>query len=219
MARASPAPTVALGGPPATARIVGVAPGVVRGKAATATTAPDGTYTFNNLPPGTYTALIQKGDPRVQPPGVWSEGVYFAVAEHDVRADDLCLKLPQSVSGTVRDADTGEPIAGAQIRVSTSDLSKISTAGLAGALIFTDEHGRYRLYVRSPKVDLSCDGTSLRYNSADGGSGRSVAVEPAPGDDGGLPLQEHPAAGGPRAQSRRHAREARRLRVGDLAPA
>ena len=37
------------------------------------------------------------------------------VEQQDVHARDLYVKYPQSISGTVRDADTGKPIAGAEI--------------------------------------------------------------------------------------------------------
>jgi hypothetical protein len=166
------------GNAPRSVGIVGIGNGNVRKGPDALTTAADGSYSFNNLPPGNYMVFTRGRDPRFQPDGVWSEGVSFAIVDRNVRADDLCLKLPQSVSGTVRDADTGEPIARAQIRLRTSDLSKLSTTGPVNATIYADAQGRYRVYARSPKVDLSCDGDSFRYYGADGGSSRSVAVEP-----------------------------------------
>ena len=152
--------TVSLLQPPGRPQIAADGRGTARGELVTATTAPDGTYSFSDLPPGNY--MVGLGTNTLfQPAGVWSEGAYPSVVDHDVRADDLCLKLPQSVSGTVRDADTNEPVANAEIRFTPTELTTIKTGHVTNIrlLIFTDVQGRYRLYLRSPKVDLYCDGT------------------------------------------------------------
>ena len=47
--------------------------------------------------------------------GVWSEAVGVIVGDRPVRADDVFTRLPQSLSGTVTDVDTGKPVAGAEV--------------------------------------------------------------------------------------------------------
>ena len=54
-------------------------------------------------------------------PGIWTDWVIIYVGQQDVENTDVYLSLPQSVSGVVRDAQTGEPVAGADIRVSTDE--------------------------------------------------------------------------------------------------
>ena len=120
-------------------------------------------------PPDSYVAWIETAPDR--PAGVWSEHVLFAVAQQDVRAGDLYLKLPQSISGIVRDADTGEPIGGAWINVNEGNGD---SAGVR-----TDAQGRYRLYVRPGAVGVHCAGTADHYLATDvTASPRTVVAEP-----------------------------------------
>ncbi len=162
-----------------------------------AATTPDGTYAFDNVPPCkspwanvnastdiyNYEAWIEAAPDR--PPGVWSEAVWVAVERQDVHAHDLYLKYPQSISGTVRDADTNQPITGAEIWFS-SNRRGLASGGEGGpkALMLgpnrkvTDGQGRYRLYLRPREVTVSCDGTPDRYNRDDVHGGRTVVAEP-----------------------------------------
>ena len=133
----------------------------------TARTAADGTYTFHGVQSAEhYKTWIEAAPGR--PAGVWSENDEFDVLQNDVRAyDHLFLKYPQSIAGTVRDAETGQPISGAMINFSMMDGKR--------RWIATDAQGRYRLYVLARNVTLRCDGSD-RY-SADSSSERQVAVE------------------------------------------
>jgi hypothetical protein len=134
---------------------------------ATARTDEDGTYTFHNVVPGErYKTWIEAAPGR--PAGVWSENDEFDVLQHDVKAyDHLFLKHPQSITGTVRDAETGQPVAGAWINFSMPDGKRRRIA--------TDAQGRYRLYVHSRTVALRCDGSDT-YD-ADSSSEQRVTPE------------------------------------------
>jgi hypothetical protein len=160
-----------------------------------AVTAADGTYTFDNVPPSegprpnvnastdiyNYEAWIEAAPDR--PSAVWSEAVSVAVEQQDVRAHDLYLKFPESISGTVRDADTGKPIAGAEMWFSSHEGGSGGGEGGPRALRLgpnrkvTDAQGRYRLYVRPREVTVRCDGTPDRYSRDDVHGRRTVVAE------------------------------------------
>lgn len=117
------------------------------------TTNEQGEYTFANVPPGDhYRIWIERRPDDSQ--GIWSDEVAVHVQDRPVRAPDLFLTLPQSLSGTVVDNETGLPVAGASINFS-SRYNRHS--------IVTDKHGRYRLYVEPREVALHSEGRSDRY--------------------------------------------------------
>ena len=157
----------------------------------------DGTYTFDDVPSskrprpngnastGIYIceAWIEAAPDR--PPGVWSEAVWVAVEQQDVRTHDLYLKYPQSISGTVRDADTNQPIASAEIYFSSNEGGLASgeesdprALTLGPSRRVTDVQGRYRLYVRPREVTVRCAGTPDRYNRDYVHGWRTVIAEP-----------------------------------------
>ena len=128
----------------------------------------NGEYCFKSVEPNVYAIRTIE-----RPAGEWSEGVVVRVANDSVRADDLYLKMPQSISGLVSDAKTGEPVVGARIRFSTADKNWDA--------VTTDEEGKYRLYVAARKVTVQSEGTPKRYypqKSTDGFyESRQVVVE------------------------------------------
>ena len=121
----------------------------------TARTDAKGTYAFPDVKPGDYYKVWIEERTNKET-GVWSEGVVVRVKDRPVRADDLFATLPQSISGTVIDVDSGKPVAGADINFSTADRNRQS--------IKTDGKGRYRLFVTPREVDLYCHGTADRYD-------------------------------------------------------
>jgi protocatechuate 3,4-dioxygenase beta subunit len=123
----------------------------------TARTDDNGAYSFPDVRPGGYKVWIEERAGKVA--GVWSEAVVLRVAAAPVRAEDVYAALPQSISGTVTDADTGKPVAGADINFSTPDGNR---AGVA-----TGADGRYRLFVTPRQVELCCYGTRERYAPAE----------------------------------------------------
>jgi hypothetical protein len=128
-------------------------------------TDPNGSYRFPKVEPGVYTMRIID-----RTTGVWSEGVVVRVANDSVQAEKLYLRLPQSVSGTITDAETGQPVAGVDLRFSTADRNWNS--------VQTDDRGRYRLYVTPREVRVQCQGTDERYygKKEDSQNGRAVQV-------------------------------------------
>ncbi|MAE61649.1 MAG: hypothetical protein CMJ49_09875, partial [Planctomycetaceae bacterium] len=133
----------------------------------------DGVYTITGLEPGEYSVRVESAPGR--PEGTWCPSVVVNVADRPVRADDLCLTLPQSLGGTVRDTETGKPVAGARINFSTG-----RTRNRNG--IQTDSNGQYRLYVDPRKVSLYSVGTRDRWIPVDftarHGDEREVQVGP-----------------------------------------
>lgn len=114
-----------------------------------------GAYSFSDIKPGDYYKVWIEARPgRVAE--VWSEAVVVRVASLPVKADDLFATLPQSLSGTVTDADTGKPVRGAGINFSTADGNR--------QVVETDSEGRYRLFVTPREVSLYCYGTAERYD-------------------------------------------------------
>lgn len=120
----------------------------------TARTDAAGAYSFANVErfTGYYLVVEQRQNSRS---GLWSDGIKFNIDEPLVRAPDLYLTHPQSLSGTVTDIDSGEPVPGAEINFSTIDQTRAS--------ITADSHGRYRLYLVSSTVNLYFGGTRDRY--------------------------------------------------------
>ncbi len=111
----------------------------------------DGRYSFAGVLPGDYYKVWLE-----ERAGVWSEAVVVQVADRPVAAADLFTELPQSLSGTVTDADTGLPVAGVGLNFSTADRNRDSAR--------TDARGRFRLYVTPRDVDVQCYGTNDRYH-------------------------------------------------------
>jgi hypothetical protein len=67
-----------------------------------------GDYSFTLVESGNYYKIWVWERPKAVA-GIWSEGVLVRLQDRPVRADDLFLKLPQSVVGTVTDIDSGRP--------------------------------------------------------------------------------------------------------------
>jgi len=68
---------------------------------------------------------------------------------------DLYQQLPQGISGTVRNKDTGQPVAGATVNFLAIDRLRRS--------VRTDSEGRYRLYVPPRTIPLHCEGTAEQF--------------------------------------------------------
>lgn len=124
------------------------------GKTWSARTDKLGRYSFQDVPASGHEYVLRVGN---LPAGVWSEGTSVTVGEKDVRAGDLYLSRPQSISGVVRDVATREPVAGVGINFSTADAKGNRAA------VTTDAQGRFRLYVVPREVELHCEGTADRY--------------------------------------------------------
>lgn len=96
-------------------------------------------------------------DPESRLPGTWTPKVDIRVSDQDATVPDLHLSLHQSISGIARDAQTGDPVAGAKIRTEWIPIE-------------TDESGRYFMYVRPGKAEIACSGSEQYY--ADGNDRR-----------------------------------------------
>jgi RNA polymerase sigma factor (sigma-70 family) len=136
----------------------------------TTRTGPQGAYSFADIKPGDdYRVWIGDEAKASREAGTWSEWGLVSFKDRPVKAEDLYLEMPQSVSGTVTDADSGEPVSGADINFSTADGNRTG--------IRTDAAGRYRLFVKAREVDLQCQGTPERYEESR--QRRRVTVEAA----------------------------------------
>jgi len=124
------------------------------GKTQTTWTDELGRYSFQGVPASGHEYVLRVA---TVPAGVWSEGTSVTVGEEDVRAGDLYRSRPQSISGVVKDAATGKPVAGVEINFSTADAKGNRNA------VTTDARGRFRLYVVPREVELRCEGTADRH--------------------------------------------------------
>jgi hypothetical protein len=124
----------------------------------TAKTDKRGCYSFSNVAPGDYYKVWIQERPK-KGAGIWREHVVVPVKNQPVWTDDLYLTLPQSISGTVTDADSGKPVPGAHLHSSTADRNWDSVS--------TDNLGRYCLFVAPREVQISCFGTNDRYYASD----------------------------------------------------
>ncbi len=120
------------------------------GKTRTTKAVADGTYTFKNVEPSEHSYVLRVENP----PGIWTDWVSINIKSEDIDHKNLYLTRPQSISGTVYDAETSEPVAGAKIRISTKDN---------GSSVKTGSNGKFLLYVDPRRVSLICDGTHERY--------------------------------------------------------
>ncbi len=165
------------GGPSVSGRVLDVpggkgAAGVVvslehgrRERSYTTRTDERGHYSFVNVVPSPDVVYCLSVAER--PAGVGMAWVPVMVTVRDVRAEDLYLAMPQSVSGTVRDAETNEPLG--DVRVFFEHHERRT------GVVRTDARGRYRLYVPPGKVRACCMGTDAYY-SPKAGSGKSLHV-------------------------------------------
>ncbi|MHC4085312.1 MAG: HEAT repeat domain-containing protein [Planctomycetota bacterium] len=82
----------------------------------------------------------------------------LVVTDHNQRQQriDLHQQLLQSISGTVRDAETGKPVPGARIHSRSFIKSQ-------RAEVKTDANGQYCLYVSPGQAGIGCQGTPERY--------------------------------------------------------
>lgn len=135
---------------------------------ARAVTGSDGTYVFPGVPAGSYDVTVP------DPPGdyVSPAAVPVTFGRVDVTVD-VALARPGSISGTVTDHDTGDPVAGATITL-TGPTTKTLTTNSAGDYSAEGlDPGAYTVVVTAP------DGTTLV------GSGTRTVTIPPLGKDVG----------------------------------
>ncbi len=118
------------------------------------TTKEDGTYVFKGVQPSQYRYVLGIEHDW----GVWSERIIVRIKDQDVTDKSLFVAQPQSISGTVLDAQTAEPVARADLRISTDDGDWV--------IVQTDADGKFLLYVKPRQVTIECDGTTYRYYPA-----------------------------------------------------
>ncbi|HUT29377.1 MAG TPA: hypothetical protein VMX13_06265 [Sedimentisphaerales bacterium] len=112
------------------------------------------------------------------PAGTWRPGIRLSVADKDVQAGELYLRLPQRISGTVRDLQTGEP-AGEGVRM------QISKVPCPLDSLVTDANGQYCFYVEPGQYALWCRGSEQRYYESGADrrwTERTKTVTAAPGE-------------------------------------
>jgi len=136
---------------------------VQTGNLRSTTTDKDGSYAFADVAPHTHL----QGVTLQLPSGVWSQGrtASFHVGEAHISAADLYARTGQTVTGTIREATTGQPAGGARIDVN-------------GDWFASDAQGRYTLYVLPGEVKATCFGTEERYYVPETEPKKSVTVQP-----------------------------------------
>jgi 5-hydroxyisourate hydrolase-like protein (transthyretin family) len=148
----------ATGRPLAGALVVASVPGL-SGPGGFMITGPDGRYNFSNLQPFEYTVEVSAEDRGFQP-----VSRTVAVAPGAAVVQDFVLTGPGAIAGTVTNASTGQPIAGATIAV----VAVFSFDPVA----ISDADGRYL-------AEFLAEGTYVLRVSAPGGFGsvrQTVAV-------------------------------------------
>ena len=109
--------------------------------------------------PGGCSRLIDAGTDGNKPLGDLIEATVVNLAGGAPGPVELYEERPQSISGTVTDARTGEPVPGAILRFGGTNRRLVE--------VRTDAKGRYRVYVLPVKVSVSCGGTPERYYHAE----------------------------------------------------
>lgn len=111
-----------------------------------------GRFRFENLEPGTYAAEARKADLALLP-GRAGEPTRVTVAPREAKAGlDLEMYLGHTVRGTVKDRQSGSPIAGATVSVHGEG------AGRTVATATTDAAGKYTIEkVTMPRFELRAE--------------------------------------------------------------
>ncbi|MBV9495001.1 MAG: carboxypeptidase regulatory-like domain-containing protein, partial [Acidobacteria bacterium] len=145
----------------------------------TTTTDSSGHYTFPNLPPGNYTIEMSA-------PGYQTSTVSQTVGPNQtVTRSDSLTPNPGTVNGTVTDALTGAPLAGATVTITQNGNTLTTT---------TDANGRYSLTGVVPNVPATITASAPNYQSstpstvtvpAGGSATRDITLQPLPGSIGG----------------------------------
>ena len=125
---------------------------------ATAVTDADGKYVFRDVP---HVGFDQKLHVGRRAPGEWAGEIIVYVPREAARtgqtiaAADLYANPTCTVSGTVRDAETGKGVPNAVVMV--------RAPGERYSFLEADDQGRCRLRVFPGEVEIACGGTCDRY--------------------------------------------------------
>jgi len=142
----------------------------------TTRTAEDGTYSFTDVETGEYVCGIIETAAGI-------DALTVRMVDEDVQADDLYTGLGQSISGTVRDVETGRGLPFANIKLAYIEPAQSHAR-------HTDMNGKYRFFLRPGRVYLYSGAAGDSYLTADGSYGEfsvkdvklakriSVGIEP-----------------------------------------
>ncbi|WP_179107331.1 carboxypeptidase regulatory-like domain-containing protein [Sediminibacillus massiliensis] len=158
---------------------------------ATTVTTTDGSYTVEGLAPGNYTVVVTAPNLQTTTKGTTIISDSTSTVSFTLEPD------PGSLAGQVTNAQTGDPITGANVQVRILD-----TSGAVMAVILTDNNGQYEVNQLAPSIytvivsaaNFQTNIASFQVNSNDTTTG-NVALEPTPGqisgfvtDQGGNPI-------------------------------
>ncbi len=123
-------------------------------------TGADGSYTFTDLLPGSYSIFTMSGGGAYSTPwflpGTRLPSAATAItvqAGDDLALADLVVPLPASASGQVTDT-SGAPVAGASVEVLASDSAYLPMSSVVAAAAVTTSNGEYTLTGLPIGVDL-----------------------------------------------------------------
>ncbi|QHE62502.1 hypothetical protein FHE72_16855 [Rossellomorea vietnamensis] len=144
---------------------------------ATTVTAPDGSYTVQNLAPGNYIVIAAATNYQAATQGVTIASNATSVVNFNLASD------PGSIAGNVTNAQTGTPIIGANVQVRVVDSS-----GAVIATALTDNNGQYAVNGLAPGVytvvvsalNFQTNAATVQVSSNQTVDG-SIALEPDPG--------------------------------------
>jgi hypothetical protein len=149
--------------------IKGVVVALVHGRSAKkykATTDNDGNYRIDAVPADKHNYFLSIVN---RPPGEGACNVPIRLAEAVVKPEDLHRTTPQTISGTVNDMQTRQPVPGARIY--------FNNARKRSGILTADAKGRYKLHSIPGTVTLACRGTRRRYLPAESKKNKSVTLE------------------------------------------
>ena len=146
---------------------------------ATTTTDASGHYTFQGIPPGSYTLHFTHDG------YVPSTDSVIVPRNDTVVVDAQLAPLAGSVSGVVRDSQTNLPIAGATVTLTQGSATRTAVSNGSGEFSFANVDANVASSIRATHPDY-VDGAPFSFTlSPQGSLSHDLLLDPRPGSVGG----------------------------------